>query len=116
MKVYYSSMTGNVKRFIGKLNIGATNINEESKATEPFVLVAYTFGFGEVPRQVDEWLSKNGELLRGVAVSGNRNWGSSYGLAGDKISQKYDVPLLLKFEQAGTQEDIERFKERLAML
>ncbi|ASN68068.1 hypothetical protein 8F11_33 [uncultured Caudovirales phage] len=116
MKVYYASMTGNVRRFIAKTGVDAINIKGAPIPTEPFVLVTYTFGFGDIPAEVDAWLTHNYKLLRGVAVSGNRNWGDNYGLAGDKISHKYGVPLILKFEQAGTPEDIRLFKERLAII
>ena len=116
MKVYYASMTGNVRRFIRKTGVDATDIKDDSTPTEPFVLILYTFGFGEVPTEVDAWLTHNYRLLRGVAVSGNRNWGDNYGKAGDKVSRRYGVPLILKFEQAGTPEDVRLFKERLAMI
>lgn len=116
MKVYYASMTGNVRRFIDKTGVDAINIKDEQTPTEPFVLVTYTFGFGDIPVEVNAWLTHNHELLRGVAVSGNRNWGDNYGLAGDKLSHRYSVPLILKFEQAGTPEDIRIFTERLAII
>lgn len=116
MKVYYASMTGNVRRFIAKSGVSAIDIKDDYTPTEPFVLVTYTFGFGDIPAEVDAWLTHNYKLLRGVAVSGNRNWGDNYGLAGDKISKRYGVPLILKFEQAGTSEDVRIFKERLAII
>lgn len=116
MKVYYASMTGNVRRFIAKTGVEAVDIKDVQTPTEPFVLVTYTFGFGDIPAEVDAWLTLNYKLLRGVAVSGNRNWGDNYGLAGDKISHKYGVPLILKYEQAGTPEDIRIFTERLAII
>lgn len=80
MKVYYASMTGNVRRFIAKTGVDASDIKDDSKPTEPFVLVTYTFGFGDIPAEVDAWLTHNHELLRGVAVSGNgiKNMFQSY--------------------------------------
>lgn len=106
-------MTGNVRRFVEKLGIEAIDIENEPIAKEPFVLITYTFGFGEVPQCVNDWLQNNGAMLRGVASSGNRNWGGFFGLAADKISHGYGVPILLKFEQHGTSEDVRAFKERL---
>src|SRR5690606_4312531 len=105
MKVYYASLTGNVRRFIGKTGLTAVNIKDEAIAVEPFVLVTYTIGFGNVPEPVDAWLTQNSELLRGVASSGNRNWGDFYGRAGDIVAETYDVPLLHKFELAGNDDD-----------
>ena len=116
MKVYYASMTGNVRRFIGKTGVDAIDIKNGINPTEPYVLVIYTFGFGEVPTEVDAWLTHNYKLLRGVAVSGNRNWGDNYGMAGDRISNRYGVPLILKFEQAGNPEDVRLFTERLEII
>ena len=116
MRIYYASMTGNVRRFVGKLGVVATDIKAERNPTEPFVLVTYTFGFGEIPAEVDAWLTHSHTLLRGVAVSGNRNWGDNYGAAGELISKRYNVPLLHKFELAGTDEDVRIFNERMAVL
>jgi protein involved in ribonucleotide reduction len=111
--IYYSSLTGNTRRFVKKTGLPAVEIKRGIKAIEPFVIVTYTIGFGQVPQIVDEFLKQNGDLLRGVAVSGNRNWGDSYGKAGDIIANKYDVPLLLKFELAGADDDVKTFKERV---
>ncbi|MCY9546810.1 class Ib ribonucleoside-diphosphate reductase assembly flavoprotein NrdI [Lysinibacillus xylanilyticus] len=112
MLIYYASLTGNVQRFVEKLNIETKCIREEN-ASEPYVLITYTFGFGEVPIEVKKWLKNNGHLMRAVAVSGNRNWGDNYGKAGDLIAQEYGVPLLQKFELAGTDEDVRIFNERM---
>lgn len=116
MKVYYASMTGNVRRFLGKCGIDAIPISDAPLTQEPFVLVTYTFGFGAVPKEVVAWLNANNRNLRGVAASGNRNWGDYFGMAGDTIAKTYNVPLLHTFELAGTSEDIRIFKERLASL
>lgn len=116
MKVYYASLTGNVRRFIAKCNVDATPISDAPLTQEPFVLVTYTFGFGGIPKEVSEWLNVNYRNLRGVAASGNRNWGEHYGMAGDTIAKTYNVSLLHKFELAGNDEDVRIFKERLASL
>lgn len=116
MKVYYASLTGNVRRFLAKCEIEAIPISDAKLAQEPFVLVTYTFGFGAVPKEVVAWLNANHRNLRGVLVSGNRNWGEYFGLAGDTIATTYNVPLLHKFELAGNDEDVRIFKERLAMM
>lgn len=112
MKVYYDSMTGNVKRFIQKLNLPCEQIQEDKIATEDYILITYTTGFGNVPERVEHFLQQNYEHLQAVASSGNRNWGDMFGASGDKISKLYNVPLLHKFELAGTSKDVEIFKER----
>lgn len=113
MRIYYASKTGKVRRFIEKTGLSAEEITEGTIVTEPFILVTYTIGFGEVPEIVMEFLRHNSEYLRAVAVSGNRVWGDNYGRAGDIISRNYQVPLLLKFELAGTEEDVRTFTERV---
>lgn len=113
MKIYYATLTGNCSRFIAKTGLEATNIQDEMIASEPFVLVTYTFGFGAVPEDVKRWLTDNYKLLRGVAVSGNKNWGGFYGMAGDIIAKQYDVPILLKFELSGTENDAALFKRKV---
>ena len=116
MRIYYASMTGNVSRFIAKLGVEATNINTNPTADTPYIFVCYTFGIGQVPAQVSEWLRRNSEYLRGVAASGNRNWGDHFGRAGDIISKQYGVPLLHKFELSGNDDDVRIFKERMERL
>ena len=91
MLVAYDSMTGNVKRFIHKLNMPAVQIGE----------------------RVLEFLERNNEKLKGVSASGNRNWGDMFGASADKISAKYEVPIVSKFELSGTNNDVEYFKERV---
>lgn len=116
MRIYYASMTGNVRRFISRLGVEATDISTNPIADTPYIFVTYTFGFGGVPKEASDWLARNGEHLRGVAVSGNRNWGDFYGMAGDTIAKQYGVPLLHKFELSGNDEDVRIFKERAEMI
>ena len=62
---------------------------------------------------MQSFLDINHDLLRGVAASGNRNWGQNFAKAGRSISEKYQVPLLMKFEVQGTQNDISEFKAKV---
>lgn len=103
---------GNVRRFIDKTGMPAESIYEYS-GTEPFVLITSTYGFGEVPVPVREFLERNGRNLAGVVASGNRNWGANFAKAGELISEKYRVPLLHKFELSGAKADVEIFTERM---
>ena len=113
MKVYYDSMTGNVKRFIQKLNLPCEQIQDGMLTSEDYILITYTTGFGNVPEKVENFLQQNHGHLQAVAASGNRNWGDMFGASGDKIANQYHVPLLHKFELAGTEKDVEIFKERI---
>ncbi|RKD25835.1 ribonucleotide reductase assembly protein NrdI [Ammoniphilus oxalaticus] len=116
MMIYFSSMTGNVRRFVKKTGLPVKEIMPGTIAEEPYILITYTFGFGEVPTPIREFLNSNGHLLRGVAVSGNRNWGANFGMAGDLIAEEFEVPLLHKFELSGTAQDIEQFKREVELL
>jgi protein involved in ribonucleotide reduction len=80
---------------------------------EPFTLVTYTIGFGNVPMSTIEFLERNYAYLRAVASSGNKNWGINYAKAADIVSNKYSVPVMLKFELSGTANDEKLFIERL---
>ncbi|MBZ8172114.1 class Ib ribonucleoside-diphosphate reductase assembly flavoprotein NrdI [Staphylococcus cohnii] len=117
MKVVYFSFSGNVRRFIKKTEL--TNVMEitqnncSERIEEPFVLVTGTIGFGEVPQPVQAFLDVNDDLLKAVAASGNRNWGQNFAKAGRSISERYQVPLLLKFEVQGTVDDINEFKDKV---
>jgi protein involved in ribonucleotide reduction len=54
--------------------------------------------------------------VRAVIATGNTNFGSSYGLAGDLVAAKLGVPMIYKAELLGTPDDIEQVKERLEKL
>ncbi|MDX7018593.1 class Ib ribonucleoside-diphosphate reductase assembly flavoprotein NrdI, partial [Klebsiella aerogenes] len=88
--------------------------------TQPFVLLCPTYGGGgvkgAVPKAVIQFLNipENRQLIRGVIASGNTNFGSAYGLAGDIIAQKCQVPFLYRFELLGTPEDVKRVKTGLS--
>ena len=113
MNVYYYSFTGNIRRFIANAGIEAQPISAILTVSKPFVLVTNTLGFGEVPAPVDAFLRNNHEYLVAVAGSGDRNWGQNFGKAADLISEKYNVPILHKFEKSGTPEDAKYFTERV---
>ncbi|MFB0771183.1 class Ib ribonucleoside-diphosphate reductase assembly flavoprotein NrdI [Proteus cibi] len=119
--LYFSSRSENCHRFIQKLNIKATRIIEDETllATQPFVLLCPTYGGGgtkgAVPKAVIQFLNipENRQLIRGVIASGNTNFGTAYGLAGDIIAQKCHIPFLYRFELLGTPEDVSRVKTGL---
>ncbi|HZW42104.1 MAG TPA: class Ib ribonucleoside-diphosphate reductase assembly flavoprotein NrdI [Agromyces sp.] len=115
--VYFSSVSGNTERFIGKLGRPAARIplharDEALRVDEPYVLVVPTYGGGDghgaVPKQVIRFLNDphNRELIRGVISAGNTNFGTAFGLAGDIIAAKCHVPHLYRFEVFGTPDDV----------
>ncbi|MEZ7610882.1 class Ib ribonucleoside-diphosphate reductase assembly flavoprotein NrdI [Staphylococcus capitis] len=117
MKVVYFSFSGNVRRFIKRAEIDDTlEINQDNctePVNEPYILVTGTIGFGEVPQPVQSFLEVNHAQLQAVAASGNRNWGQNFAKAGRTISEDYDVPLLMKFEVQGTNNDVIEFKDKV---
>lgn len=123
--IYFSSVSGNTHRFIEKLGLPAQRIplrrtDPQIEVTKPYVLILPTYGGGPetraVPKQVIKFLNvaENRQQLRGVIVAGNTNFGEAYGLAGEIVAQKCQVPLLYKFELFGTSEDVTRVREGLA--
>ncbi|MGB3413275.1 MAG: class Ib ribonucleoside-diphosphate reductase assembly flavoprotein NrdI [Microbacteriaceae bacterium] len=122
--VYFSSVSGNTHRFVEKLKMGGKRLplragDEALKVNEPYVLVLPTYGGGHgqgaVPKQVIRFLNdeQNRSLIRGVIAAGNTNFGEAFGIAGDIVARKCQVPLLYRFEQFGTPEDVERVIEGL---
>ncbi|MFC4305129.1 class Ib ribonucleoside-diphosphate reductase assembly flavoprotein NrdI [Cohnella boryungensis] len=113
MLVVYDSKTGNVRRFVEKLKLPAVQIEESLDLDQPFILVTYTTGFGQVPDKVSSFLKKHHQKLRGVSASGNRNWGDGFALSADRISEMYGVPVISKFELSGTKRDVEKFVQEV---
>ncbi|MGQ7846480.1 class Ib ribonucleoside-diphosphate reductase assembly flavoprotein NrdI [Granulosicoccus sp. 3-233] len=122
--LYYSSASGNTERFIGKLNLLATRLPQALDAPvpimeSPFVLICPTFadgkGRGAVPGPVIRALNDKRirHQLRGVIASGNRSFGATFALAGDVIARKCQVPVLYRFELAGTSTDIQLVRQGL---
>lgn len=123
--IYFSSASGNTERFVRQLGLPAQRIPVDAAAPmpepdEPFVLISPTYADGEgrgaVAPQVIRFLNdpQRRALLRGVIASGNRNFGHLYAHAGRVIADKCGVPLLYRFELAGTALDVQRVSEGLA--
>lgn len=122
--VYFSSRSGNTARFVARLGAEASRIPVAPEAPmpaprAPFVLISPTYadgmGRGAVHKQVIRFLNdpETRQYLRGVIAGGNRNFGALFASAGDVISKKCGVPVLYRFELAGTETDIARVSEGL---
>lgn len=122
--IYFSSQSGNTRRFIEKLNLDAIRLPINTEIALPaieqsFILICPTYadgyGRGAVPKTVIRFLNhpKNRSLLKGIIASGNRSFGSLFAQAGDVIAQKCQVPVLYRFELAGTEQDVLRVREGL---
>lgn len=113
MLIVYASRTGNVRRFLNKTKLPSVEITEGLLIEEPFILVTYTDKYGEVPANVQTFLHYNQGYIRGVAASGNRNWGEYFARSADVVSEHYHVPVLHKFELSGMTSDVKYFKKRV---
>lgn len=122
--VYFSSISGNTHRFIEKLGLPADRIplyatEDPLVVVEPYVLIVPTYGGGPetraVPKQVIRFLNdeRNRKLIRGVIAAGNTNFGEAYGIAGDIIARKLQVPHLYRFELFGTPDDVRAVQDGL---
>lgn len=126
--VYFSNYSGNTKRLVDKLNGTAIRIPIGGDSSEPptitneYVLVVPTYGGGSersaIPRQVRKFLNveQNRSLLRGVIGTGNTNFGDNFCKAAEIISRKTGVPIIARVEIFGTDEDVNKIKERLEIL
>ena len=126
--VYFSNYSGNTKKFVERLSadenirIPIAGSGGSITVDQPYVLLVPTYGGGEgraaIPRQVRAFLNikKNRDLLRGVVGFGNTNFGEHFCKAADLISAKTGVPVIAKVEIFGTQEDVNKVKERLTLL
>lgn len=112
MRIVYYSFTNNTKAFVEKYFEEYELMSiEEGSVNCPYLLITPTYDFGQIPSVVEEWLDDNHQHMVGVVSNGNRNWGDMYARAGDLISDSYNVPLILKIELRGNEEDSKIIKE-----
>ncbi|WP_445487947.1 class Ib ribonucleoside-diphosphate reductase assembly flavoprotein NrdI [Niallia sp. 03133] len=114
--IVFDSKTGNVRRFVHKLGFPENKeieLKAGLKVYEPYILVTYTTGMGQVPPSTLDFLKSNPNNLYAVVASGNKNWGQNFALSANKISTMYGVPILHKFEMSGMPEDVEIVRERV---
>lgn len=110
MIIVYDSLTGQTKRFVSKIGYDVVNIKDYEESNQKVFLVTRSFNFGEIPEPTLKFLEKHSNKVVGTAVSGNRNWGTNFGAAGDKIEKIYNIPLVLKFEGSGFDHDVVTIK------
>jgi protein involved in ribonucleotide reduction len=126
--VYFSNHSGNTKRFVEKLDNASIRIPISWDSASPvyakgeYVLMVPTYGGGSersaIPKQVKSFLNieENRNLLRGVVGFGNTNFGDNYCKAAELIAQKTGVPVIARVEIFGTDDDVNKVKERLGLL
>lgn len=114
MNIVYDTFSGKVEKFVSKLpeEFKIRHISQYD-GDSLYYLVTSTIGFGEMLKTTSDFLEKNSKKCLGVSSSGNRVWGRNYGKAADIISEKYNVPIISKFELDGKDEDIELFINKI---
>lgn len=119
MLIVYDTLLGKTRKFAVKLaeELGFhVSSVADGPVSEPFLLVTYTIGFGQIPESTTHFLEDSSSYMIGVAAGGNRAWGENFAKAGKTIAQEYDVPLVHQFELEGTPSDLNTITERLGEL
>ena len=96
----------------------------ELSVSQPFVLITPTYentgahgrATSYVPKQVEEFLKHNSQHMLGVIATGNKNYLDEYCKAGEDIRDRFGVPLYIKVEYSGTQEDIDNIDQGLKLI
>lgn len=111
--IVYGTRTGNVKNILDRVvaiddSIQIADIDSIWKSTEPYFLMTYTDGLGQVPDKTYEFLRRNDNYknMKAVICSGNINFGKHYCGAGYEISSRFKVPLLRTIDLRGVSKDI----------
>lgn len=108
MYIVVDSLTGLSLKFAKNFNYNIYHLGKDKlpENNDTFFLVTRSEGFGQIPKLTESLINKKSNLCIGVAVSGNRNWGSNFGACGDKLQEKYNIPLVCKFEGSGFNSDV----------
>ncbi|MFV0413373.1 MAG: class Ib ribonucleoside-diphosphate reductase assembly flavoprotein NrdI [Oscillospiraceae bacterium] len=101
--IVYDSKTGLGKRFAEKLPYPSQPV--EHSITGPCILVTRNSGLGQIAGTTKKFLKKNGAVVKGVVVNGDKRFGKHFCAAGPKIQKRYGLPLLLNIEGEGTEQD-----------
>ncbi|MCQ9209430.1 class Ib ribonucleoside-diphosphate reductase assembly flavoprotein NrdI [Granulicatella seriolae] len=117
MKVVYMSLTGQTRKFVKKLGMDALEIvpdNAFQSIQEPYIIIAPTYDI-EATEILNDFIetAENKSWLRGVAGGGNRNFNTLFCFTAKDLAQDYQVPLLHCFEFQGTDQDVNKLKEKV---
>lgn len=122
--VYFSNVSNNTHRFVNSLEwtghvyrIPIKGIFDYTLLNS-YVLICPSYGdanHGHIPPQVKKFLNEeaNRKHCVGVIGAGNITFGEDFAKAANILSTKLHVPLLYKFELAGTENDREKVKQGL---
>jgi protein involved in ribonucleotide reduction len=123
--IAYESKTGNVDKFVEKLKTNlpgfvfykiTSSNSSDLIASEQCALITFTTGYGNIPQDTIKFINKNHHKLISISSSGNRNWGSNFAIAADKISKVSKIPIGLKFELSGNKKDVDEYVKHIHIL
>lgn len=104
--IIYSSRTGNNKYIVNQLQLPSSELTSVTNTPDSFILLTYTDGLGDIPKQVSEFMVKYHSLCKGVIASGNMNFGHNvFCASADKINKLYGIPIIRKIDLRGTKSD-----------
>lgn len=120
MLIVYLSLTGNIRRFIDKLDVESFEINPNDfsaniEINQEYIVIVPSYD-DEITNIVSEFIDykDNVKYLRGIVGSGERNFGEKYYIFNAKdLAKKYNSPLLFDFEKSGTEDDVEQFERKV---
>lgn len=118
MLIVYMSLTGNVRRFVedtGMRSIEIQYANPLREIDEDFIIIVPTYD-DDITETMSEFIDYKNNLshLKGFVGSGNLNFDNLYCFNAVDLSNKYNKPLIFKFEFSGTNNDIINFKKELS--
>lgn len=125
MDVYYFSLTGQTKRLVSKLETKYHfEITDDNHliAKQDFILIVPTYAeidtngnySQSVLDPVFDFMDENKDQCKGVIGTGNLNFGELFCWTATEISRDYDVPILLKLEFSGTDEEVKKINKLIS--
>lgn len=117
MKIIYLSLSGNVKNFVGRVGMDATELSYQNPllhVREDFIVIVPTYD-NEITNIINEFIEydDNKNHLKGFVGSGNLNFDNDYCFNAKDLSKKHSKPLIMCFEISGTDDDVLKFKEEV---
>ncbi|MDE1407111.1 class Ib ribonucleoside-diphosphate reductase assembly flavoprotein NrdI [Bacillus sp. FSL W8-0445] len=117
MLLVFVSLTGNVRNFVGRVGMDSLELDYSNPLTEvdeDYIVVTPSYD-DDLTDVISEFIEYKDNLkhLVGFVGSGNRNFDDEYCFNARDLSNKYNKPLIFKFEFSGTEKDITDFKKEV---
>lgn len=127
--VVYDSRGGTTRHaaeHVAKL-LGVPSFDVKHKETidalyhyEAFIFFTYTDMLGKLSKRTRRFLfdSPHAKRMKGVVANGSSDFipKGVFGVAGDIISNQYQVPLIRKLDKGGTERDLREIQEKVAVM